>query len=80
MSPNGFYTRIGYASVENSYVKNKIGLDHPQNLSKLKFPGNHVGSSSESNKSNQNGEGVDFSIKLDESLYLEGSPGSFMVY
>ena len=80
MSPNGFYTRIGYASVENSYVKNKIGLDHPQNLSKLKFPGNHVGSSSESNKSNQNGEGADFSIKLDESLYLEGSPGSFMVY
>ncbi|TEY45377.1 hypothetical protein BOTCAL_0336g00060 [Botryotinia calthae] len=80
MSPNDFYTRRGYASVENSYIKNKMGLDQLQNISQLKFPGNHVGSSSESNKSTQNGEGVDFDVELDESLYLEGSPGSFVVY
>ncbi|TGO60470.1 hypothetical protein BCON_0035g00460 [Botryotinia convoluta] len=80
MSPNGFYTRIGYARLLYSYVKNEVGLDHPQNLSKLKFPGNHVGSSSESNNSTQNGKDVDFDFELDESLYLEGSLGSFVVY
>ncbi|TGO24180.1 hypothetical protein BPAE_0109g00080 [Botrytis paeoniae] len=80
MSPNGFYTRIGYVLIRNSYVKEKMGLDHPQSLSKLKFPGNHGGSSSESNKLSQNGEGVDFDFELDESLYLEGSQGSFVVY
>ncbi|KAF7948818.1 hypothetical protein EAE96_008005 [Botrytis aclada] len=80
MSPNGFYTRIGHAPVGNVCVKNKMGLNHTQRLSELKFPGSHVYSSSESNKSTQNGEGVDFDVDLDESLYIEGSPGSFVVY
>ncbi|TGO72785.1 hypothetical protein BELL_0419g00070 [Botrytis elliptica] len=80
MSPNGFYTRIGYVWPGKSYVKNKMGLDHTQNLSKLKFPGNHGGSSSESNKPTQDGGGADFDVELDESLYLEGSLGSFVVY
>ncbi|KAF7937604.1 uncharacterized protein EAE98_001918 [Botrytis deweyae] len=80
MSPNGFYTRIGWALVENSYVKNNMALDHPQSLSELKFPGNHGGSSSESKKSTQDGGGANFDVELDESLYLEGSLGSFVVY
>lgn len=79
MSPKGFYTRIGYASVGNDYVKYKLGLD-AQNLSKLKFPGNHGGSRFESNESTQDGGGADFDVELDESLYLEGSLGSFVVY
>ncbi|TGO32129.1 hypothetical protein BHYA_0349g00060 [Botrytis hyacinthi] len=80
MSPNGFYTRIGYAYVVNDYVEYKLGLDHPQSLSKLKFPGNHGGSNSQSNKSTQDGGGADFDVELDESVYLEGSLGSFVVY
>ncbi|TGO48688.1 hypothetical protein BOTNAR_0463g00020 [Botryotinia narcissicola] len=48
MSPNGFYTRIGYASVMNDYVEYKFGLDHPQSLFNLKFPGNHCVSKFES--------------------------------
>ncbi|THV55679.1 hypothetical protein BGAL_0005g00580 [Botrytis galanthina] len=80
MSPNGFYTRIGIVRPRNTYVKNKMGLEHTQRLSKLKFPGNHGGSNSESNKSTQDGGGADFDVELDESLYLEGSLGSFVVY
>ncbi|KAM0129185.1 hypothetical protein ACHAP3_007916 [Botrytis cinerea] len=81
MSPNGFYTRIGWVLASQSYVKNAMGLDQTQNLSKVKFPGNHVSSTSESNnKSTQDGKGEDFDVELDESLYLEGSLGSFMVY
>ncbi|KAF7897480.1 hypothetical protein EAF00_005708 [Botryotinia globosa] len=80
MSPNGFYMRIGRVQARNTYVKNKMGLEHLQNLSKLKFPGNHGGSNSESNNSTQDGEDMDFDVELDESLYLEGSLGSFVVY
>ncbi|TGO16481.1 hypothetical protein BTUL_0027g00100 [Botrytis tulipae] len=80
VSPNGFYTRIGHVLARYSYVKYKLGLDHPQSLSKLKFPGNHGGLNSESNKSTHDGGGADFDVELDESLYLEGSLGSFVVY